>query len=157
MKTVFVMITSAGPNRDLSNLPRCQEAPDDVGITDPVDDRHDPEIARSPEQQTKKQTDREDRREHWDGERGLRRKVIPMERAKGVEHICAQNTGERTPSANEFGLQNPAVNNLLIEAKEKVGNEDVPQSSIGRKAGPESDRSRLAKTSGKTRFAITRS
>jgi hypothetical protein len=27
----------------------CQETPDDVGITDSVDNRHDPKIARSPE------------------------------------------------------------------------------------------------------------
>ena len=42
-------------------LARRRQTPDDVGITNAVDDRYHPKISGSPEQNAEKKTDREDR------------------------------------------------------------------------------------------------
>src|SRR2546422_3704951 len=49
---------------------RRREAPHDVRVADAVHDRGNPEIARPSEQHAEEQSDREDGREHGDGEGG---------------------------------------------------------------------------------------
>ena len=133
-----------------------REAPDDVGITDPMDDRHDPEIARSPGQNTKEQTDRENRREHRDRERALRRKVIPNEAGQRCRTHSRLRSRRAHPIGEPIPTAHPAVNDLLIEAKEKIGHERT-QDVATTEGWARISRSRFANTSGKTTFAITNS
>src|SRR5436190_7537793 len=114
-----------------------RKASDNIRVPDAVDDGHDPEIARSPEEHAKEQTNREDGPEHRDRDRAARPEVIPVQRPKGIENVRHENAGERTPAAHQFGLHDPAIHHLLIKSEEKIGNESVPNDGKRRRLSPD--------------------
>src|SRR6476646_11940818 len=113
-----------------------RQASDDIRVPDAMDDGNYPEIARSPEEHAKDQTNREDGREHRDRDRAARPEVIPVERPKGIENVRDENAGDRTPAAHQLGLHHPAIHDLLIKPEEKIGNKSVPNDGKRRRLRP---------------------
>ena len=117
--------TSARQAMRFSLLVQERSQPRDIPIANAVKNANHAQIARPSKYDCKEQAYCKNAREHWDGLRKRAfKEMIEMQGSEGIERVADQNTRYRPPAAHKFRLQNPAIDQLLVETPQQVGQQD---------------------------------